>query len=492
MEGLEAYSPEERLLRLIIGKSEPKPGQESISSGPEDFISKKLPIKKSTTKPILERQAFKKEKVSSLALREKATVPATPYSTDNIPKVQIKEDKVFIQSNYCPYPNDIDELIPYWKKAEEIVYRALFKQSFGWGRTSCRISPLRLTQITTIKSATTIKKALKGLLTKKHILHIVDTNGKYFDNQKGVNYRVLLPHEILNKKTYEGFDLKNISSIKEIDLKKFDQTKFDWSIFTQTDNDKTKFVQTEINRTRIDQTKNDQSENDETESDWSKTTLSDWVENDQTENDQTKEKLLKIKDLDNDQVENDQTENDHIINNNIKNININNNRDAAVVLDVFNKFFPKYNGSLAYKTALELIKEYGVDSIVINLGRIKEKKRLTNPAGLLIDSLKRGWQLPPTEEEIIKEERRKIEEMGEIERKKREEEIKEIKKERKERERLEARFKRLPQKEQEELKEKARELLKEENKGIGEEGLRFILSREMIVLHKTLELIKEE
>ncbi len=130
--------------------------------------------------------------------------------------------------------------------------------------------------------------------------------------------------------------------------------------------------------------------------------------------------------------------------------------------------------------------------MVINLGRIKEKKRLTNPAGLLIDSLKKRWRLPPTEEEVIEQERRRIDEMGELERKKREKEIIKAEEERKRCEELEARFKRFSKKRQDELKEKAKELLREENKGIGEEGLKFILGREMIVLYKALELMGEE
>ncbi len=43
---------------------------------------------------------------------------------------------------------------------------------------------------------------------------------------------------------------------------------------------------------------------------------------------------------------------------------------------------------------------------------------MANPAGMLIESLKNGWRLPPTEKEIIEEEKRKMEEMGEAERKK--------------------------------------------------------------------------
>lgn len=49
----------------------------------------------------------------------------------------------------------------------------------------------------------------------------------------------------------------------------------------------------------------------------------------------------------------------------------------------------------------------------------------------------------------------------------------------------------LSKKRQEELKERAKEVLREENKGIGEKGLEFILSREMVVLHKALGLMGE-
>ena len=57
---------------------------------------------------------------------------------------------------------------------------------------------------------------------------------------------------------------------------------------------------------------------------------------------------------------------------------------------------------------------------------------------------------------------------------------------------LKGAFKKSSKKKQKELKERAREILREENKGVGEEGLKFILGREMVVLPKVLGLMGEE
>ena len=70
---------------------------------------------------------------------------------------------------------------------------------------------------------------------------------------------------------------------------------------------------------------------------------------------------------------------------------------------------------------------------------------------MLIDSLRNGWRLPPTEEEMIEEEKRKIEGVGEAERKKREKEIEKAEEDRKEYEKLEAKFRKLSKKKQKAL-----------------------------------------
>jgi len=400
---------------------------------PEDVEVKKKRGWGTTEPSLVEKN---KDALLPSSIRSLEGVATQPYV--------ILQDKINIEKGYYKIPNDIsDKLSSTMTPAEEIVYNKLYRMSYGWNKNYCRVGYEFFKKKSSIKGKNTVIRAIKGLCQKRYIARIINFDGEIDTTGEGTLYRVFTPEEILNGISQEGILIKDISimGIPKMGIPK-----------------QNKDIILDVGIPKEDIPK-EGFENNGLNLGISNTGI---------------------------------PKEDPLYKHTLTNTNTNNNRDAAVVLDIFNKSFPRYSGSLAYKTVLELIKEYGVDSIVINLGRIKEKKRLTNPAGLLIDSLKRGWQLPPTEEEIIKEERRKIEEMGEVERKKREEEIKEIKKERKERERLEAKFKRLPQKEQEELKEKARELLREENKGISEEGLRFILSREMIVLYKTLELIKEE
>ena len=53
-----------------------------------------------------------------------------------------------------------------------------------------------------------------------------------------------------------------------------------------------------------------------------------------------------------------------------KNLIYLNKRNVAAVLSIFDKTFPKHAGSLSLKTASGLVEEYGVDPVVINIGRI--------------------------------------------------------------------------------------------------------------------------
>ncbi|MEA1964757.1 MAG: hypothetical protein U9O41_06485, partial [Candidatus Aerophobetes bacterium] len=150
---------------------------------------KKKPLKK---KP-LKKEAEFKEKV-------------------NVPEIKVKNGHIKIESYYYPLLNDfIDKIAPHLSSAEEVIYHRLYRLSFGWGRSTCRVSISTLSKASSLNSSTTIRKALKGLINKKCIILIIDDDkNKPYDNQVGTLYRVLLPHEILLKQTHDGVSLSDV------------------------------------------------------------------------------------------------------------------------------------------------------------------------------------------------------------------------------------------------------------------------------------------
>ncbi|MBM3210627.1 hypothetical protein FJZ33_00290 [Candidatus Poribacteria bacterium] len=109
---------------------------------------------------------------------------------------ELKTDIRF-KDNFFSVPNDvIDVLAPLQTPAEEVVYRRLFRQSYGWKRNYCRVSIPLLMKTCMIKSENTIRKALRGLIEKGHIAEYLNENGRIDTNNDGTLYIILLPEEI--------------------------------------------------------------------------------------------------------------------------------------------------------------------------------------------------------------------------------------------------------------------------------------------------------
>ena len=216
-----------------------------------------------TTKELEKIERVKKKK-AKLPKKE-----AQPEEKVIIPKIKIEDGHIKIESHYYPMLNDfIDKIAPHLTSAEEIIYHRLYRLSFGWGKSTCRVSISTLNKISSLNSSTTIRKALKGLINKKCIIPVIDDDkNKPYDNQVGTLYRILLPHEIILKQTHDGLSLDDIPAkgISKSVISKFDPTFFDMSNSDITKNDITKSVRSNSNGTKNNIT--DPSKNDITEID---------------------------------------------------------------------------------------------------------------------------------------------------------------------------------------------------------------------------------
>ena len=142
-----------------------------------------------------EQEAETKEPASTeeevaASVRQAATPP------EGEPRIELRTD-VKIERDFFVIPNDvIDVLAPLQTPAEEVVYRRLYRMSYGWKRNFCRTSIPHLLKITNIQSRNTVRKALRGLIEKGHIAEYVNERGRVDANNDGTLYIVFLPEEI--------------------------------------------------------------------------------------------------------------------------------------------------------------------------------------------------------------------------------------------------------------------------------------------------------
>jgi len=166
--------------------------------------------------------------------------------------------------------------------------------------------------------------------------------------------------------------------------------------------------------------------------------------------------------------------------------------NTGLVIELFNERFPHKRGMLIEDTVEKLIKEYSFDKVMLHISRVSNDKTVNNPAGLLRISLEKNWDLPPTREEIRKQEKKDREE---IEKKKREQEQKEKEKylkEKEEGERLNKVFLSLSSEEQESLKEKARQKIIAEHMENSQEKTSKFFLMDIMVMIKVREILRDQ
>jgi hypothetical protein len=123
---------------------------------------------------------------------ERYTVTQKPEPTEVV--IPSKTDALKIDKNFYKVPNAVDDLIvPTLSAAEEVIYRRLIRMSWGWGKNYCRAGVKYFQETSSIKSRTTIKSAIDGLIDKKIIYRYIDGRGQTDRNQNGTVYIIPIP-----------------------------------------------------------------------------------------------------------------------------------------------------------------------------------------------------------------------------------------------------------------------------------------------------------
>jgi len=148
-------------------------------------------------------------------------IPSQGIPSQDIPPLQAPAQATLtkLALGRCPRPNanfyqvdnDVDDkLAPLQTPFEHIVYRRLWRDSFGSKecKNYCRAGYSYLLKHTSLKSKNAVIAAVKGLLAKKHIIRILDED--YMS--EGTLFRILRPEEILKGITADGIPLEGIPS----------------------------------------------------------------------------------------------------------------------------------------------------------------------------------------------------------------------------------------------------------------------------------------
>lgn len=174
----------------------------------------------------------------------------------------------------------------------------------------------------------------------------------------------------------------------------------------------------------------------------------------------------------------------------LKDNNSNNNKNAYVVVNFFNKQFEKYQGTLSIETIEKLLKNHNIDKILAYINRISNNNSIRNPAGLLYKALNNNWELTPTKAEIINKE--KLFNEKEFKTQQEKDRIERIifEKAKTEEEHFNKIFNDLSEKQQEELKTKASKILRTEYPEISLQTFNSIINRKVMIMIKVREILK--
>ena len=135
---------------------------------------------------------------------ETITSPGFNQQTRPLPQFKLRDDAKITQDFFAVPNAVIDVLAPLQTPVEEIIYRRMFRMSYGWKRNYCRVSIPKLLNSCQIKSENTIRKALHGLIEKGHIAEYINEKNRVDVNEEGTLYIVLLPEEIITGAKSKG------------------------------------------------------------------------------------------------------------------------------------------------------------------------------------------------------------------------------------------------------------------------------------------------
>jgi hypothetical protein len=126
--------------------------------------------------------------------------------------IHLKDDLPDTDPNWTKLPNDIYTLsAEKLDTGETVLYFYLYGQSFGLGRNYCRHSHKATLEYTSIKSMSTARRSLSGLIEKKFIIRALEKDaGRHNITKEGGLYRILTPSEISDGAIEEGLSIQNI------------------------------------------------------------------------------------------------------------------------------------------------------------------------------------------------------------------------------------------------------------------------------------------
>lgn len=169
----------------------------------------------------------------------------------------------------------------------------------------------------------------------------------------------------------------------------------------------------------------------------------------------------------------------------------NKQQQENVVVELQNLFYEKSKVKIPQNVCQNLVSKFLIEDIKTNILRLKFKG-VDNPIGLLIRSLEEGYKLLPTQDEKIEIDKKASEEKQLEQKKEFEEEKKKLELEKQKFKLLEERYNSLSKENQEKLRNKAIAEIIEENKGIGEKGINFMLKKEKFIKIKIMIILERE
>jgi len=126
--------------------------------------------------------------------------------------IYLKDNLSDPDPNWMKIPNEIYTLsAEKLDTGETVLYFYLYRQSFGFGRNYCRHSHKATLEHTSIRSMSTARRSLSGLIEKKLIIRVLEKEtGRHDITKEGGLYRVLTPFEINDGVIEEGFLIKDV------------------------------------------------------------------------------------------------------------------------------------------------------------------------------------------------------------------------------------------------------------------------------------------
>lgn len=96
------------------------------------------------------------------------------------------------------------------KPFEEVIYNRMLRLSYDNSRNFCRISYSGIQETTSLRSKNAVITGIQGLIEKRHIIKLINEEGKPEMNREGTLYRVLSPQEALRGVLDDGMIVSEI------------------------------------------------------------------------------------------------------------------------------------------------------------------------------------------------------------------------------------------------------------------------------------------